>query len=144
MLRSLVSVDMEFQEKHIPEAKNIDDTLELLPELLDKSTELEPLMDLEEIDSHANTNDLNTVGYIFEKLKNGEIDLNSVCSNKRVPDNLNPTKKNSQIQNSGVMVDVSRYNSYSQTVYQSRKGRERGPPPMLYVINAYILNSMRT
>ena len=59
MLRSLASVDMEFQEKHIPEAKNIDDTLELLPDLLDKSTELEPLMDLEEIDSHANTNDLN-------------------------------------------------------------------------------------
>ena len=38
---------------------------ELLVELLDKSIVLEPLMDLEEIDSQANTYDRKTVGEIF-------------------------------------------------------------------------------
>ena len=66
VLSSLASGDMELQESQIPEEENIDETFELLPELLDKLTELEPLMDLEEIDSQANTNDLKTVGFIFE------------------------------------------------------------------------------
>ena len=53
---------MKLQERQIPEEENIDETLpELLPELLDKSTELEPLMDLEEIDSQANINGLKTL-----------------------------------------------------------------------------------
>ena len=56
---------MEPQERQIPEQENIDVTLELLPELLDKSTELEPLVDLEEIDSQVSTYDLKTVEYVF-------------------------------------------------------------------------------
>ena len=40
VLNSLPSGDMELQESHIPEDENIDETLELLPELLDKSYEL--------------------------------------------------------------------------------------------------------
>ena len=69
VLSSLVSEDMEPQVRQIPEEKNINETLELLPELLDELTELEPLMDLDEIDSQDNTYDFKTVGFIFEKLK---------------------------------------------------------------------------
>ena len=62
VLISLASGGMELQERQIPEEENIDETLpELLLELLDKSTELEPLMDLEEIDSQANINGLKTL-----------------------------------------------------------------------------------
>ena len=60
---------MELQERQIPEEENIDYTLELLPELLDKSTELEPLVELEEVDSQANTNDHKILREVFEKLK---------------------------------------------------------------------------
>ena len=69
VLSSLVSGDMKLQVRQIPEEKNIDETLDLLPELLYKLTEIEPLMDLEEIDSLAKTNELKTVGNILEKLK---------------------------------------------------------------------------
>ena len=58
VLRSLTSGDMVLQGRQILEEENIDETLE--HELPDKSTELEPLMDLEEIDSQANTSDLMT------------------------------------------------------------------------------------
>ena len=60
---------MELKRDWYQKKKNIDETYELLLELLDKSTELEPVVDLEEIDSQANINDLKTVGEIFEKLK---------------------------------------------------------------------------
>ena len=60
---------MELQERQIPEEENIDYTLELLPELLEKSTELEPLVELEEVDSQANTNDHKILREVFEKLK---------------------------------------------------------------------------
>ena len=53
---------MGLQVRRMSEEENIDEKLELLHELLDKSTELKPLMDLEEIDSQANTNDLKTIG----------------------------------------------------------------------------------
>ena len=66
MLSSLVPGYMELQERKIPKEENIDETLELLPELLDKSTQLEPLIDLEEIDCRANTNDLRTLGDFFK------------------------------------------------------------------------------
>ena len=62
VLSSLAQGDMGLHVRRIPEEENVDETLELLHELLDKSTELEPLMDLEEIDSQANTNDLKTIG----------------------------------------------------------------------------------
>ena len=60
---------MELQENQIPEEENIDYTLELLPELLDKSTELEPKMDWEEIDIQAYTNVLNHKKAFFESCK---------------------------------------------------------------------------
>ena len=58
----MASVDMEIQERQILVEENIDETLERLPKLLDKLTEPEPLMDLEEIDSQFDTNDLKTFG----------------------------------------------------------------------------------
>ena len=79
VLSSLTSWDMKLQERQIPQEENIDKTLELLSELLDKSTELEPLMDLEEVDSQANTNNLKTLREFFEKLKKWEKDLISAC-----------------------------------------------------------------
>ena len=81
VLSSLASGGMELQDRQIPEEENIGETLELLPELLGKSTKLEPLMDLGEIDSQANTNGLKTVREFFEKLNSGEIDLNLACYN---------------------------------------------------------------
>ena len=114
VLSSLVPGYMELQERKIPEEENIDETLELLPELLDKSTELEALMDLERIDSQANTNDLKTLGEIFEKLKNGEIYLTSACPNgvlKITKYSKSYKENNSHIKNSEVMADVSRYYS---------------------------------
>ena len=66
VLSSLATGDMDFQENQIPEEENIDETLELLPELPDKSTDLEPLVDLEEIDVQANTNDHKTLVEILK------------------------------------------------------------------------------
>ena len=78
VLSSLASGDMVLQKRHIPEEENIEETFKLLPELLEKSTELGLLTDLDEIDSQANTNDLKTVSAIFFKAENREIELNSV------------------------------------------------------------------
>lgn len=95
VLSSLALGDLELQEKQITEEENIDETLERLPEFLDKSTGLVLPRELEDIDRQTNAYDLKTLGDIFDQLKNGEIDLKSACSIgvlKRVQDTLNHTK----------------------------------------------------
>ena len=86
---------MELHQKQSTEEENIDESLELLSEFLDRFIATGTDTDTEEIDIQINA-DLKIVEEMFDKLTNGEIDLESACSNsvfERVKDTLDRTKK---------------------------------------------------
>ena len=87
--------DIELHEKQSIEEENSDENLGLLPEFLDRLIASGTVTEFIEIDIQTDT-DLKIVQEIFVKLTNGEIDLESVCSNsvcERLQNTLDQVKK---------------------------------------------------
>ena len=80
VIRNITSGDMEVYEKQLIEGENVDESLELLPELLDRLMESEAEIDNPEQDNQA-TADLDTIEKPFDRLIKQEIDLESACGN---------------------------------------------------------------
>ena len=94
VIRKITSGHMEVYEKQLIEGDNVDKSLKLIPELLDKLMESETEIDNQEIDDQAIA-DFNTIENIFDGLIKQEIDLESACANsvfQRVEDRLQMPK----------------------------------------------------
>ena len=94
VISSLASGDMALCEEQSTEEENIDDKLELLPEVLDTLIATGAEMETGEADIQK-TADLKILEEIFVNLTNKEIDLESACSNDvfdRLQERLNQTK----------------------------------------------------
>ena len=94
VIRNITSGHMEVYEKQLIDGDNVDESLKLIPELLDKLMESETEIDNQEIDDQA-ISDFNTIEKLFDGLIKQEIDLESACANsvfQRVEDRLQMSK----------------------------------------------------
>ena len=95
IIRNITAGDMEIYEEQLIEEENIDESLELLPEMLDKLTEAGTEY-VEKIDNQTGA-DLNIIGELYDKLTKQEINIESACSNsvfQSVQDTLQKSKSN--------------------------------------------------
>ena len=94
VIRNITSGHMEVYEKQLIDRDNVDESLKLIPELLDKLMESETEIDNQETDDQAIA-DFNSIEKLYDGLIKQEIDLESACANsvfQRVEDRLQMSK----------------------------------------------------
>ena len=115
VISSLASCDMALCEEQSAEEENIDDKLDLLPEVLDTLIAAGTKMETGGVNI-LKTADLKILEEIFVNLTNKEIDLESACSNSvfdRLQERHNQTKISLVRSRTAKLWHVSRYDHYS-------------------------------